>query len=86
MKRRMIMAKNGHGVSSKTHTQNQRDHYANQKNPTTAHTEQTKTIMQISVILITRNIRIVERATVKSDYEVNLCAGLADKHQLCWWR
>ena len=27
------MAKNGHGVSSKTHTQNQRDHYANQNNP-----------------------------------------------------
>ena len=29
----MNMAKNGHGVSSKTHTQNQRDHYANQNNP-----------------------------------------------------
>ena len=29
----MIMAKNGHGVSGKTHTQNQRDHYANQNNP-----------------------------------------------------
>jgi hypothetical protein len=27
------MAKNGHGVSSKTHTQTQRDHHANQKNP-----------------------------------------------------
>jgi hypothetical protein len=26
------MAKNGHGVSSKTHTQTQRDHHANQKN------------------------------------------------------
>lgn len=27
------MRKNGHGVSSKTHSQNQRDHYANQNNP-----------------------------------------------------
>ena len=27
------MAKHGQGVSSKTHTQNQRDHYANQHNP-----------------------------------------------------
>lgn len=27
------MAKQGQGVSSKTHTQNQRDHYANQHNP-----------------------------------------------------
>ena len=27
------MAKNGHGVSSYTHTQGQRDHYANQHNP-----------------------------------------------------
>ena len=27
------MAKKGHGVSGKTHTQNQRDHYANQNNP-----------------------------------------------------
>ena len=27
------MAKNGRGVSGKTHTQVQRDHYANQHNP-----------------------------------------------------
>lgn len=33
IERRPIMAKNGHGVSNKTHTQNQRDHYANQNNP-----------------------------------------------------
>ena len=31
-----IMAKNGHGVSSHTHTQGQRDHYANQLNPNSA--------------------------------------------------
>lgn len=27
------MTKNGQGVSSKTHTQNQRDYYVNQHNP-----------------------------------------------------
>ena len=27
------MAKNGYGVSGKTHTQTQRDHHANQNNP-----------------------------------------------------
>ncbi|MDE7385356.1 MAG: hypothetical protein K2M84_06325 [Anaeroplasmataceae bacterium] len=27
------MGKNGQGVSSNTHTQHQRDHYANQHNP-----------------------------------------------------
>ena len=50
--------------------------------PTTAHTEQTKTIMQISAILTTRNIRIADRVPAKSKYEVNLWAGLTDKHQL----
>ena len=37
------------------------------KTPTTALIEQIRTTMQISVILTTRNTRIADRATVKSD-------------------
>ena len=50
--------------------------------PTTAHTEQTKTIMQTSVILTTRNTRIADRETVKSNREAMLWDDLTDRHQL----
>mgnify|MGYP006371155203 CR=1 FL=1 len=52
--------------------------------PTTAHTEQTKTIMQISAILTTRNTRIADQETVKSNREAMLWDGLTDRHQ--WTR
>lgn len=42
------MSKHGNGVSSSTHTQQQRDHYANQHNPNNSVIKQTIIITLIN--------------------------------------
>lgn len=55
-----------HGVSSKTHTQQQVNHYANQKILTMQLIKQIMTTMQINAILIIQIIKVIKMVTNKN--------------------